>query len=72
MFRLTGLVRESRSSGTGAQNLILNERVRELSAAGRDVINFSFGQSPFPPMELAVKALQQNAHRTKYEPVKGW
>ena len=70
-YSLSNLVSKSRASGAGAVNLVLNERVRELRASGHDIINFSFGQSPFPPMEIAVKALQDNANQTKYEPVKG-
>ncbi|XP_065174575.1 aspartate aminotransferase-like isoform X1 [Sycon ciliatum] len=65
------LVRGNRSSGTGAENLALNERVQALIASGHDIINLAFGQAPFPPMDLAVKALQENAHVTQYEPVRG-
>ncbi len=51
--------------------LALNERSRELEAAGRPVYRFGFGESPFPPPMRAQRALQAAAHRQDYTPVAG-
>lgn len=65
------MVREVLRSEAGASNLALNEKVRAKIASGQNLTHFGFGQSPFPPMNLAKKALQDNAHQTAYEPVQG-
>ena len=68
---MASYVRENLRDHAGASNLALNERVREMIADGRDLAHFGFGQAPFPPMELAMKALQDNVHKTAYESVQG-
>lgn len=54
-----------------SQTLLLNEQSRNLETSGREVYKFGFGQSPFPPMQRAIDALQQNAARKDYSPVQG-
>lgn len=56
---------------TPSATLAINERSAELIAAGRDVIKFGLGQSPFPVPEIVVDALRQNAHQKDYLPVRG-
>ena len=54
-----------------ASNLLMNEKVKELMAAGKTVYHLAFGQSPFPVMESAVSTLAQNAEKNAYLPVAG-
>ena len=49
----------------------MNEKVKELMAAGKTVYHLAFGQSPFPVMESAVSTLAQNADKNAYLPVAG-
>ncbi len=49
----------------------INERSNALKDAGRDIIKFGLGQSPFPVPDVVVRALQTNAHQKDYLPVKG-
>jgi aspartate aminotransferase len=51
--------------------LAINERSRELRAAGRDVIRLGLGQSPFPVPRGVVAALRRHAHEKAYLPVEG-
>ena len=51
--------------------LALNERSRELAAAGRKVYRFGFGESPFPAPARVQAALSGAAHRQDYTPVAG-
>ena len=51
--------------------LAINERSRELLAAGRDVIRLGLGQSPFPVPLCVVDALRRHAHEKAYLPVEG-
>lgn len=40
-------------------------------AAGKPVYHLAFGQSPFPVVEAAQKALKEHVHQKEYEPVAG-
>lgn len=51
--------------------LAINERYRELKRAGRRVVNFGLGQSPFPVPGSVVEALRLAAAEKEYLPVKG-
>ena len=51
--------------------LAINEKSKQLISEGRQIVQFGFGQSPFPVPHKMVKALQQNAHRKEYLPVQG-
>ncbi|XP_074653756.1 aspartate aminotransferase-like isoform X1 [Tubulanus polymorphus] len=54
-----------------ASNLAFNQRIKKMMASGETVYHFGFGQSPFPVIECAVKALQESAHEKDYLPVQG-
>ncbi len=68
-IQLSDRVRRMKPSST----LALSARVKELRAAGRDVIGFAAGEpdfdTPAPLVRAAVEALE--AGRTRYEPVPG-
>ncbi len=49
----------------------INERSDALRAAGREIIKFGLGQSPFPIPDPVVAALRANAHEKDYLPVAG-
>ena len=51
--------------------LAINERSKELNAAGKKVYNFGFGQSPFPVPEKIISALKNNAEKKSYLPMQG-
>ena len=51
--------------------LVINERCKELTAKGKKIYNFGFGQSPFPVPKKIVDALIQNAHKKEYLPIQG-
>lgn len=66
------LVRPDLNEYAPASNLtVLNQKVKELMAAGKPVYHLAFGQSPFPVMESARLALVQNADKNAYLPVAG-
>lgn len=65
------LVRSDLSGHAPASNLMLNEKIKDLMAAGKTVYHLAFGQSPFPVMESARVTLAQNADKTAYLPVPG-
>jgi aspartate aminotransferase len=54
-----------------SSTLAINERSRALQAEGRTIYRLGFGQSPFPVPQPVVEALQSNAHRKDYLPVRG-
>ncbi|MDX1407509.1 MAG: aminotransferase class I/II-fold pyridoxal phosphate-dependent enzyme [Saprospiraceae bacterium] len=59
-------------SGVGTSaTLAINEKSQALQQAGRSVIRFGFGQSPFPVPQLVVDALRDHASEKAYLPVKG-
>jgi aspartate/methionine/tyrosine aminotransferase len=51
--------------------LSLNERVREMREAGRDVYHLGFGESRFPVHPQIARALQDNVHQRSYLPALG-
>jgi aspartate aminotransferase len=51
--------------------LSLNERVRELWEAGRDVYHLGFGESRFPVHPKIAQALRNNVHQRSYLPALG-
>jgi aspartate aminotransferase len=51
--------------------LSMNERVREMWAAGRDVYHLGFGESRFPVHPKVAQALRDNAHQRSYLPALG-
>jgi len=65
------LIRSDLSGYSPAANLMLNEKMKELMAAGKTVYHLAFGQSPFPVMESARLSLAENADKTAYLPVAG-
>ncbi|XP_033109459.1 aspartate aminotransferase-like [Anneissia japonica] len=54
-----------------ASNLAQNEMVRKLVKEGETVYHFGFGQSPFPVMKAAQKALTEHTGENAYLPVAG-
>lgn len=51
--------------------LAINERSKQLRAAGKEVFFLGLGQSPFPVPEIVTEALRQHAHEKDYLPVRG-
>ncbi len=51
--------------------LAINLQAKAARAAGKDVIHFGFGQSPFPVHESIQKALRDNSHQKDYLPTRG-
>ncbi|MCK5309546.1 MAG: aminotransferase class I/II-fold pyridoxal phosphate-dependent enzyme [Thermoplasmata archaeon] len=51
--------------------LAMSERCRVLRTEGKEVLNNSIGQSPFPVPNSVVKALKMYAREKTYLPVKG-
>jgi aspartate aminotransferase len=51
--------------------LAINEKSRELRAAGHQVFRLGLGQSPFPVPEPVVEQLRNYAHVKDYLPVRG-
>lgn len=60
-------VRGLRASAT----IAVNDRVRELWAAGRNVYHLAFGESRFPVHPKIAAALAQNVHQRSYTPAVG-
>tara|TARA_B100000579_G_scaffold436270_1_gene461772 strand:+ start:2258 stop:3493 length:1236 start_codon:yes stop_codon:yes gene_type:complete len=65
------LVKENILQLTPSATLAINEKSKELNAAGKKVYNFGFGQSPFPVPEKIVSALKENAEKKNYLPMQG-
>ncbi|XP_052284109.1 aspartate aminotransferase-like isoform X4 [Dreissena polymorpha] len=70
-FSKDQLVRKTLENYSGASNLMHNEKVRELMAAGKKIYHFGFGQSPFPIMNKAAERLSKHASKAAYLPVAG-
>lgn len=68
---MQNLVRRSLINYSPASNLMHNEKIREMMAAGKTVYHFGFGQSPFPLMDKATERLQKYAGEHAYLPVAG-
>jgi aspartate aminotransferase len=54
-----------------APTMVIDERSRSLSAAGRDIVRLGLGQSPFPVPDPVAEALRRHAHERDYLPVRG-
>ena len=65
------LVRNDLENYSPASNLLHNEKIRELMAAGKEIYHFGFGQSPFPLMDHAIDSLRKHADKSSYLPVIG-
>ncbi len=59
------------SSLTPSPTLYINERVKELWAAGQTVYHLGFGESRFPVHAKLTQALADNAHHSSYLPGPG-
>ena len=51
--------------------LAINEKMAALESAGREVVRFGFGESPFPPPKRVQSALRMSALRKDYTSVAG-
>lgn len=60
-------LRPVKKSGT----LVANELIQKRRQQNLPTYAFGFGQSPFPPMQRAIDALQKNAFQKYYAPVQG-
>ena len=68
---MKNLVKENILDLKPSATLAINEKSKELIAAGKKVYNFGFGQSPFPVPEKIVSALRDNAEKKNYLPMQG-
>tara|TARA_B100000767_G_scaffold248167_1_gene248890 strand:- start:222 stop:1457 length:1236 start_codon:yes stop_codon:yes gene_type:complete len=68
---MKNLVKKNIAKLKPSATLVINERSKELTAIGKKVYNFGFGQSPFPVPENIVNELKKNAHRKEYLPIQG-
>ena len=68
---MKNLVKKNIAKLRPSATLVINERAKELTARGKKVYNFGFGQSPFPVPENIVNELKKNAHRKEYLPIQG-
>ncbi|XP_062513628.1 aspartate aminotransferase-like [Corticium candelabrum] len=66
-----GLIRGDLRDYKPAHNLSLNERIRNLLSKGKTVYHLAFGESPFPVVKGAQRALKMFVHEKAYEPVAG-
>ena len=54
-----------------SSTLAINEKCKELTASGKKIYKFGFGQSPFPIPQSIVNCLKNNANRKNYLPMQG-
>ena len=59
------------SNITPSATLSLNDRINKMTADGNEITHFGFGGSPFPIPPFMINALQENAYKNEYLPVKG-
>ena len=52
-----------------SSTLAINEKCKELTASGKKIYKFGFGQSPFPIPQSIVNCLKNNANRKNYLPM---
>jgi len=67
-------IRFSRAGVRGLKasaTIAINDRVRDLWAAGRNVYHLAFGESRFPIHPKIAAALAENAHKRSYTPAAG-
>ena len=68
---MKNLIKKNISRLKPSSTLVINEKSKELILKGHKVVNFGFGQSPFPVPENIVNTLKKNAHRKEYLPIQG-
>ena len=51
--------------------LVINEKVNQLRAEGKQIFSFGLGQSPFPVPAIVTQELIKNAHQKDYLQVQG-
>jgi len=68
---MKNIIKKNISRLKPSSTLVINEKSKELISKGHKVINFGFGQSPFPVPENIVNTLKENAHRKEYLPIQG-
>lgn len=56
---------------SGASNLVFNEKIKKLRAAGETIHHLGFGQCPFPIPQEAVDECSKNASKSTYCPTNG-
>ena len=66
---MKNLIKKNISRLKPSSTLVINEKSKELILKGHKVVNFGFGQSPFPVPENIVNTLKKNAHRKEYLPI---
>ena len=54
-----------------SSTLAINEKCKELTASGKKIYKFGFGQSPFHIPEKVVETLKKYAHKKEYLPIQG-
>lgn len=67
-------IRFSRAGVRGLKisaTLAINDRVKEMWAAGKNVYHLAFGESRFPAHPKIAEALAQNAQKRSYLPAAG-
>jgi len=65
------LIKKNLTELKPSATLAINEKSKELTAKGKKVYRFGFGQSPFPVPEKIVSALKENADKKAYLPMQG-
>ena len=68
---MENLIKKNIKNLKPSATLVINEKSKELILKGKKIVNFGFGQSPFPVPENIVNALKKNAHRKEYLPIQG-
>ena len=68
---MKNLIKKNIKNLKPSATLAINEKSKELTLKGKKIVNFGFGQSPFPVPENIVNALKKNAHRKEYLPIQG-
>ncbi len=64
-------VKKKLASLKPSSTLAINEKCKELTASGKKIYKFGFGQSPFPIPQSIVNCLKNNANRKNYLPMQG-
>ena len=68
---MNSLIKKNIQSLKPSSTLLINEKSKELIKKGKKIINFGFGQSPFPVPKKIVDELKQNAYKKEYLPIQG-
>ncbi len=68
---MNSLIKKNIQSLKPSSTLLINEKSKELIKKGKKIINFGFGQSPFPVPEKIVNELKKNAYKKEYLPIQG-